>query len=72
MEGVVEVDEDGPEDGEGEEDGGDFAAGRAGELRGGVWAVAFTETVFESGAGAAVAGASEVKALRERLQRVGG
>ena len=67
---MVKVEEDGPEDGDGEEDGGDFAAGGEGELRGGAGTVAFTETVFERGAGAAVAGASEVKALREHFGRL--
>lgn len=71
VEGAVEVEEDGPEDGCGEEDGGDFAAGGEGELRRGVGAVAFAETAIERTAGATVAGASEVEALRSRLWRVG-
>lgn len=65
---MVEVEEDGPENGDGEEDGGDFAAGGEGELRRGIGAVAFTEAVFERGAGAAVARAPEVKALRKHFR----
>lgn len=64
VEGAVEVEEDGPEDGCGEEDGGEFAAGSECELRGGVRAVAFAEAVFASGAPAALAGGAEVQALR--------
>lgn len=64
VEGAVEVEEDGPEDGCGEEDGGEFAAGSECELRGGVRAVEFAEAVFASGAPAALAGGAEVQALR--------
>ena len=67
---MVKVEQDGPEDGDGEKDGGDFAAGGEGELRGSVGAVTFAEAVFERGAGAAIAGASEVKTLRGYFRRL--
>jgi hypothetical protein len=56
VEGVVEVEEDGPKDGGGEENGGDFAAGGESETPGGVRAVEFAEAVFEGGTRAAFAG----------------
>lgn len=49
VEGVEEIEEDGPEDGGGEENGGDFAARGKGEAPSGVRAVAFAEAVFEGG-----------------------
>jgi hypothetical protein len=67
VQGVVEVEEDGPEDGGGEENGGDFAACGEGEAPSGVRAVAFAEAVFEGGTRAALAGGVQVKALRGGL-----
>jgi hypothetical protein len=64
VEGAVEVEENGPEDGGGEENGGDFAACGEGEAPSGVRAVAFAEAVFEGGTRAAFAGGVQVKALR--------
>lgn len=70
LNGVVEVDEDGPEDGGAEEKREDFAAGGGVEAPGGVGAVKVAETVFVGGARATLAGVAEVQALRGGVGRL--
>jgi hypothetical protein len=64
LDGVPEVDEDGPEDGSAEKDGEEAPACGAVEARDGVRAVKFAEAVFEGRALAAFAGAAEMQTLR--------
>ncbi|MGC2091437.1 MAG: hypothetical protein WA638_18600, partial [Candidatus Acidiferrales bacterium] len=70
LEGVPEVDENGPEDGGAEKDGEEAPARGGVEARDGVRAVKFAEAVFEGGALAAFAGAAEMQALRRGVRRL--
>lgn len=64
MESVVEVNEDGPQHGSGEEHGEKPAARDDVEAPSSVGAVALAEAVFQGCAQAAFAGAAEMEALR--------
>lgn len=68
LNGVVEIDEDGPEDGETEEKREDFAASGGVETPHSFRAVTLAEAVLVSGARATLAGAVEMQALRRALR----
>lgn len=64
MEGVVKVDEDGPEHSSGEEHGENSAASGDVEAPSGVRAVAFAEAILQGRTQTTLAGTSEMEALR--------
>ncbi len=70
LDGVVEVDENGPEDGGAEEKREDFAAGGGVETPGGVRAVKLAEAVFVGGTRATLAGVAEVETLGRGVGRL--
>lgn len=74
VEGAEEIDEDGPEDGSGEKDGEELAAGGKGEAPSCVGAVTFAEAVLQRRMRAALAGGVQMQALsddRRLLLRLG-
>lgn len=64
---MIQVEDDGPEDGGGEENRENLALSSEDEAGGTVWAVEFAEAVFECGAPTAFAGSVQIQALRSAV-----